>query len=150
MKALEGKTVGLMFHPAALGSGRAQTKLASAIMSSHISKAGLLWEYVNEGGANLVLRYTGDCDDFRGCVLRLRKGVKNHEAKRQIQEDSHFQRSVLQPLLAPKRNHLEPLSKPSFPPRPLVEHRLFVFCITVPLFCCMLGWLYKAWTSYAS
>lgn len=46
-----------------------------------------------------MLRYTGDCDDFRGCVLRLRKGVKNHEAKRQIQEDSYFQRSVLQPLL---------------------------------------------------
>ena len=96
-------------------------------MSSHISEAGLLWEYVNEGGANLVLRYTGDCDDFRGCVLRLRKGVKNHEAKKQIQEDSHFQRSVLQPLLAPKRNHLEPLFKPSFPPRPVVECALSVF-----------------------
>lgn len=49
----------------------------------------------------MVLRYTGESTEFRGCVLRLRKGVKNDEAKRQIEEDSQFQRLVLQPILAP-------------------------------------------------
>ncbi|CAJ1374202.1 unnamed protein product [Effrenium voratum] len=32
------------------------------------------WEYVNEGGANMVLRYVGSEPCFRGHVLRLRKG----------------------------------------------------------------------------
>ena len=70
-------------------------------MSSRRITGSLQWEYLNEGGANMVLRYTGENTEFRGCVLRLRKGVKNDEAKRQIEEDSQFQRLVLQPILVP-------------------------------------------------
>lgn len=51
----------------------------------------------------MVLRYTGDCSEFCGSVLRLRKGFTNEEARRQIEEDFHFQRLVLQPILAPQR-----------------------------------------------
>ena len=51
----------------------------------------------------MVLRYKGDCNDFRGCVLRLRKGLNHEEAKRQMDEDSRFQRSVLQQVLAPQQ-----------------------------------------------
>eukprot|EP00438_Fugacium_kawagutii_P015400 Skav225160 [mRNA] locus=scaffold1056:322744:323601:- [translate_table: standard] len=68
-------------------------------MSRHIARAGLDWEYLNEGGANMVLRYTGDCSEFCGSVLRLRKGFTNQEARRQIEEDFHFQGLVLQPIL---------------------------------------------------
>ena len=62
-----------------------------------LGAAGLQWEYVNEGGANMVLRYVGSEPCFRGHVLRLRKGESTNN---QVLEDAHFQRSVLQPILA--------------------------------------------------
>lgn len=55
------------------------------------------WEYLGEGGANLILRYSGQADAFRGCVLRLRKGGGS---RRQLEEDCHFQ-SLFAQLLAP-------------------------------------------------
>ncbi|CAE8591046.1 unnamed protein product [Polarella glacialis] len=54
------------------------------------------WEYINEGGLNMLLRYEGTNKDLFGRVLRLRKGEGSNG---RLQEDSRFQSNVILPIL---------------------------------------------------
>lgn len=56
------------------------------------------WKYTAEGGANLVLSYTGDCPDFTDKVLRLRK-VKRDGKDEAGQADLEFSKEIIEPLL---------------------------------------------------
>mmetsp|Transcript_31459 Transcript_31459/g.86524 ORF Transcript_31459/g.86524 Transcript_31459/m.86524 type:complete len:473 (+) Transcript_31459:83-1501(+) len=60
------------------------------------AEARLAVEYVSEGNINMVLRYVGSSCEYRGLVLRFRKGEGRSAG---LVEDSRFQRTVITPLL---------------------------------------------------
>lgn len=57
------------------------------------------WQYLAEGGANLVLSYSGSQPAYKGRVLRLRKRKKLHHTTTAGEADIDFAKEIVEPLL---------------------------------------------------